>query len=170
MAESAVGQTREGNISLRPALPDDGDFLLSLYASTREAELQMFGWSEAQLDAFIRMQFNAQTQHYVQGYPGAENKIVCLEGTRIGRLLVDRSREEILLVDIALLPDFRGAGVGGRLIQELLDEADEQGRAVKLHVLQTNPAGRLYQRLGFSVTQDDGIYFEMLRPAIRAAG
>jgi len=164
MSESALGQSMQTAITLRPALPEEVDFLLSLYASTREAELQMFGWSAAQLDAFIRMQFNAQTQHYVNGYPDAENKIVCLGDTRIGRLLVDRSRAEILLVDIALLPEFRGAGVGGRLIQELLDEADRQGKAVKLHVVKTNPAGRLYQRLGFSVTQDDGVYFEMVRP------
>jgi ribosomal protein S18 acetylase RimI-like enzyme len=168
MAESAVGQTREGNISLRPALPDDSDFLLSLYASTREAELQMFGWSEAQLDAFIRMQFNAQQHHYQGAYPDADHSIVCADEKPIGHLLVDRTAPEILLIDIALLPEFRGSGIGGRLIQALLDEAHPQGRAVKLHVWKNNPAARLYHRLGFTVTGDDGVYFEMLRPAATA--
>jgi hypothetical protein len=51
-----------GDVSTRPErLPDDGDFLLSVYASTRP-ELTGLGWPENQQDAFIRMQFDAQTQ------------------------------------------------------------------------------------------------------------
>lgn len=141
-------------ISARPErLPEDGDFLLALYASTRRPELAGLGWSAAQQDAFIRMQFDAQTRHYRASFPDACYSVIWVGGERAGRLIVNRSDDEIRIVDIALLPEFRGAGVGGWLVRRLLDQADRpapgqmprsggQRRAAVLGACRVRRAGR----------------------------
>ena len=124
------------DVSARPErLPDDGDFLLSVYASARRPELTGLGWSEKQQDAFIRMQFDAQTRHYRESFPDATYSVICVDGERAGRLIVNHSHDQILIVDIALLPEFRRIGVGGRLVRRLLEQADAGHLPVRCHVL-----------------------------------
>jgi ribosomal protein S18 acetylase RimI-like enzyme len=151
-------------VELRPALPGDEEFLLALYRSTREDELALTGWDEPQRAAFVRMQFLAQRQHYQAAYPDAAHEIVVRDGRAIGRRLVARDAEQILLVDVALLPEHRGAGIGDRLVRELIGEGETRGVPVRLHVLRGNPAIRLYERLGFVVTGESGLHLLMERP------
>ena len=147
----------ETNLSLREATPEDESFLLEVYASTRLEELEGFGWSDEQKQAFIKMQFLARERVY----PRVDNRIIVLNGRPVGRMLVDRSDESILLRDIALLTEFRNAGLGSRLIQDLMQEATAAGKPIKLHVLASSPAARLYERLGFVRSGAEATYLEM---------
>jgi ribosomal protein S18 acetylase RimI-like enzyme len=149
-------------ISLRPASTADEPLLFQLYASTRSEEFALVPWSEAQLEAFLKMQFSAQNRSYMVQYPAADHLIILSGEQAIGRLLVNRAEDEIHLVDINLLPDFRGGGIGGSLIKELQSEAARDGKSFRLHVFHSNPARRLYQRLGFSEVGEASMYFEML--------
>src|SRR5260370_25781810 len=79
----------------------------------------------------------------------------------IGRRYGSRPREGMLVIGIALLPEFRGAGIGGALLRELLAEAAKTGRQVTIHVDKFNPALRLYHRLGFQIVQDAGADWRM---------
>jgi len=148
-------------VSLREARAEDEPFLYELYRSTRFEEMAQWGWDPAQQDAFLRMQFAAQRRHYEAAYDGAEHTIITFDDRPIGRTIVFRSDREILLVDIALLPDRRGAGIGAALVRKLLDEAARTDRPVSLHVTKNNPARRLYERLGFEITADTGVYLRM---------
>jgi ribosomal protein S18 acetylase RimI-like enzyme len=148
----------ELNLMLREANPDDETFLYEVYAATRMEELAAVGWDEQQKQAFIKMQFLARERIY----PRVDNRIIVLNERPIGRLLVERNEKEILLRDIALLTEYRNAGVGSRLVQDLIEEAGVAGKPLRLHVLSTSPAVRLYERLGFCRTGDDGTYLEMM--------
>lgn len=114
-------------------------------------------WSPEQKAAFLAQQFAAQTSHYARQYPGMSADVVVLAGEPAGRLLVARSDDEILVVDISLLPAFRGRGVGTALLRGLLDEA-AAGRRLCVHVEMDNPARRLYERLGFRPVSEHGIH------------
>ena len=149
--------SEEMNLFLRPATPDDEPFLLQLYASTRVEELAGVGWDEDQKQAFIKMQFLVRERTH----PRADDRIIVLDERAIGRIMVDRSEAAILLRDIALLPEYRNAGIGSRLIQDLMKEAAAAGKAVRLHVVASSPAVRFYERLGFSRTGNDAAYLEM---------
>ena len=138
-------------------MPADEPFLLEVYASTRDAELEGLGWDENQKRVFIKMQFLARER----SYPRVDNRIILLGGLAVGRILVDRSGTAILLTDIALLKEYRNAGIGSRLIQDLMKEAAACGKPLQLHVLETSPAVRLYERLGFSRSGVDAAYIEM---------
>jgi ribosomal protein S18 acetylase RimI-like enzyme len=143
-------------ISLRPVRPADEPFLRGVYASTREAELAAINWNQEQRAEFIGFQFHAQTTYYRQQFPDATHDVVLVDGQPAGRLYVDRQPHEIRVVDIALLPEFRNRGVGGSLLRDVLAEATRLGRPVTLHVERSNPARRLYERLGFVVVEEDG--------------
>ena len=148
-------------ISLRPITPEDESFLARLYASTRAEELAVTGWSDEEKAMFCRMQFNAQTAHYRENYPGASFQIIEQDGVWLGRLYVARWEREIRIIDIAVLPEHRGAGLGTQLVRALQDEARSAGKTLTIHVERFNPALRLYERLGFEQVEDKGVYLLM---------
>jgi ribosomal protein S18 acetylase RimI-like enzyme len=132
-----------------------------VYASTRSEELAQTDWSEAQKHAFLCQQFAAQTQHYREHFAGARFDVIECEGVPAGRLTVLRAPSEIRVVDLALLPAYRGRGLGGRLLRALLAEATAAGLPVRIHVERANPALRLYARLGFAPIAEVGPYLKL---------
>lgn len=153
--------------ALRPAQPSDTDFLRSLFGSTRLEELSLLDL--AQRATFLELQWRARQRDYQARYPEAQDQIVVVGGEPVGRLLVARGEGELVIVDIALLPDFRGRGIGSQLLGRLLDEAAHRGMVVRLHVALTNPALRLYRRLGFRLVSESGPYAQMERGTNRGA-
>ena len=148
-------------VNFRPELPEDEAFLAKLYASTRAGEMALTGWDAAQQEAFLRQQFQFQTAHYRKHYGDSLFQIILRDDAPIGRLYVHYGAQEIRLMDIALLPEHRGAGLGRSILENLLREAAQLGKTVTLHVERFNPALRLYQRLGFRVIEDQQINFYM---------
>ncbi|MEO7324951.1 MAG: GNAT family N-acetyltransferase [Dokdonella sp.] len=151
-------------IALRSIEAEDTDFLRSVYASTRIDELAPLGWVQAQIDAFLGSQFEAQRQDYWKNYDTSRFCIVSVDGVDAGRLYVERRADQMSIVDIALLPSFRSRGVGGDLLAQLLDEADAAALPLRIHVEFNNPAQRLYLRCGFVFRGEPvGIYRMMER-------
>jgi GNAT superfamily N-acetyltransferase len=118
-------------------------------------------WTDERKEIFLRQQFAAQDLHYRENYPGAQRDIVLIAGQPAGRLYIHRGSDEIRLMDIALVPEFRGAGLGTQLIQDVLAEGERVGKPVTIHVEVFNPARRLYERLGFTNKVDKGVYWLM---------
>jgi ribosomal protein S18 acetylase RimI-like enzyme len=148
-------------VFLCPVSSEDEVFLRELYASTRVDEFAVLNWHAEQKLALLEMQFEAQRRSYQNQFPTAGHQIIFLNGIRVGRLVVDRSGEPILLIDIALLPEHRRSGIGTSLIRDLQAEAKGANRIVQLHVEASNQALRLYERLGFERTLQRGLYWEM---------
>jgi GNAT superfamily N-acetyltransferase len=149
------------SITLRPARPDDEPFLYELYCSARNDDLGAGNLNLPQQDILLRMQFMGQQRGYEAQYPRADHDIVMLDGRAVGRVMVERRENEILGVDIALLSDYRSSGIGGAIIQDLLDEADRAGKPFRIHVVKTNRAKRLYDRMGFKEIADTGAHYVM---------
>ncbi len=147
--------------TLRPITPEDQELLLRIYASTRADELAAVPWSEQEKQDFLRFQFDAQHKYYQEHFPRAAFDLILKGGEPIGRLYVDRRDDEIRLIDIALLPEHRGGGLGGAIMQGVLAEGRESGRLVRIHVEHNNPAMRLYLRLGFEKIEEQGVYHLM---------
>lgn len=156
MTDSASPQ-----ISFRPITDDDLPFLRELYASTREQEMAVVPWTDDEKQAFLGQQFHAQHTFYQDQFSDAEFSLVLLNGEPGGRLYLDRREDEIRVIDIALTPEHRGKGLGGKLMRNVLDEAGSDGKAVRIHVERNNPALRLYDRLGFEHVEDQGPYLLM---------
>ena len=137
------------SITLRPVRDEDVEFLRDLYASTRDEELSRTGLDPAQRKSFIDMQFAAQSADYHRRYPDGDHDIILLGQEPIGRLYVGRSDAEIRILDVILLPNHRGAGFGSYLVGQLLDDARESKRRVRIYLDNGSPAVRIFERLGF---------------------
>jgi ribosomal protein S18 acetylase RimI-like enzyme len=148
-------------IRFRPIAPEDTPFLRRVYGTTREEEMRAVPWTEEQKKQFVDMQFAAQKQHYEQAYPSCDFLVIELDGESIGRLYIDRDETDIYIIDIALLPEHRRRGVGGMLLEEILEEGRTTGKKVQIYVEHDNPARHLYDRLGFRHVDSNGIYHKM---------
>lgn len=148
-------------ITFRPETDDDADLLYRIYASTRVDEMKMLDWSDLQKEGFVRMQFRAQTQHYKQFYSDGEFLIILRDGQPIGRLYLHQEPNDLRIIDITLLAEYRGSGIGGKLLRDLMDRCAATGDALSIHVEQFNPALRLYKRLGFQEISTYGVYYLM---------
>jgi len=150
-------------VTLRPITEGDMEFLCQVYASTRWEELAPVPWTDEQKLAFCRSQFEAQHAFYQANYIGAQWLVIERNGTPAGRLYVHRREKEIRLVDITLLQEHRGAGIGSALLNELISESNAVAKPLRIHVEKNNPALRLYERLGFVPIADKGVYHLMER-------
>jgi ribosomal protein S18 acetylase RimI-like enzyme len=149
------------SLTLRVITPADDSFLARVYASGRAEELSVTGWSEEQKEVFCRRQFDAQSAYYAVNYPEASFQVIERDGWPIGRLYVARWEKEIRIVDITLLPESRGAGIGTKLLRELQEEARAAGKSLTIHVERFNRALGLYRQLGFEQIEDKGVYLLM---------
>lgn len=145
-------------ITLRPIGPDDYDFLVEVYGSTRAEEMALVPWTMEQQQAFVRSQFAAQQDHYTKTYPTASYDIIMSDSRPVGRLYVARLDQEVRIIDITLLPAERNAGIGSYLIKQLLDEANRAGKVTRIFVEEFNPSRRLFERLNFSLSEQHGIH------------
>ena len=148
------------DISYRPMTDADLPFAAALYATTRADELAATGWPDALKTAFLDQQHRAQHAHYRAAYPDGEWLLIERRGAPVGRLYLAEEDAMLLIVDIALLPDMRGTGLGTAILTDLLAA---ETRPVQLQVERTNPARRLYERLGFALVEEQAIRVRMVR-------
>jgi ribosomal protein S18 acetylase RimI-like enzyme len=148
----------QAGLMFRRITDADLPFLARVYASVRAEELAAAPWTDEQKAAFLEMQFQAQHAHYQNYYPKADWLITSRGGEDIGRLYIERWPSQHRIIDIALLPAYRGRGFGEALLRDLMDEAAACGKAASIHVEKNNPAMRLYLRLGFETAEDKGVY------------
>jgi ribosomal protein S18 acetylase RimI-like enzyme len=150
---ASPGDAGPVRFALRPEVEADAPFRLALFRASRGP-----GWDQIPLPAemltkIMEQQFRAQTQGYAEAYPQARLEIVTVDGAPVGRLATDRAPNGLHLIDIALVPERRGQGIGEAILRALIDEAAAGGTPVILQVARDNLAAqRLYHRLGFVMT------------------
>ena len=151
-----------GTVELRPVSESDNEFLLSVYASTREDELAQAEWVEGQKEIFLRWQSDLQRREYETRFPDADYRVIVVDQQPAGRIWVGTDDQQIRLLDIALLPQFQNRGVGTALLKSLMVEAENAGKALRHMVfVLNNNADRFYERLGFKKIEDFGAYKHM---------
>jgi ribosomal protein S18 acetylase RimI-like enzyme len=151
--------------TLRPAQEEDEALLLEIYSSTRADEMALVPWDAAQKQAFLQMQFSAQQKHYRSYFPHATHEMILADGQPVGRLYVDRRETEIRILDIALLPQARGHGIGTQIMLDLMKEAECRKQSCSIYVESFNRSLGLFQRLGFVKTEESGASWLMERRA-----
>ena len=151
-----------GTVELRPVAESDNDFLLAVYASTRNDELGQVEWADGQKEMFLRWQFELQRREYDTRFPDADYRIIMVDQQPAGRIWVGSDDQQLRLLDIALLPEFQNRGVGTALLESLKTEAENAGKALRHMVfVLNNNADRFYERLGFKKIDDFGAYKHM---------
>lgn len=157
-----MGNASEATIELRGAVPGDEPFFRDLYASVRWPELAPTPWADAEKRAFCDMQYELQDRHYRAHFPGAEAMVIIVSGFSAGRLYRALSATTLNVLDIAVVPEMRGRGIGTRLMTALEADAARDRQRIVLHVEHDNRLLRWYERLGFVRGEQFGAHREMV--------
>jgi GNAT superfamily N-acetyltransferase len=153
---------RGGFVTLRPLAASDDEFLLAVYSSTREEELDQANWETGQRESFLRWQFELQRREYDLRFPDARYEVIVVDDEDAGRIWVGEDDQQIRLLEIGLLPQFQNRGVGKLLLERLIDEAKSAGKPLRHMVfVLNNNAHRFYERLGFRMIEEFGAYKHM---------
>jgi ribosomal protein S18 acetylase RimI-like enzyme len=151
---------------LRPATPQDEPLLFELFAAEKVAEFAAIGLTEAQYRPLLEMQYRARAIGYSEQHPGAKSWIIVLEQaaevTSVGQYLLVKTPQGSRIVDLAVLPQYRGQRIATQVLQQLAQQSAAAGEVLSLRVMKGNQAIRLYARLGFDVVNEDEISYEML--------
>lgn len=151
-------------ITLQPeALTPEADSLAyRLFAVDKLAEFAAIGVPQLQAEELVQMQWRGRTLTYANQYPGAEDWTISLEdGTPVGRYLLQKTSQSVRMVDFAILPEWRGRGIGTQVLQRLIQNTATNGSIFSLRVEKNNRALYLYKRLGLNIISSDEISFEM---------
>lgn len=143
-------------VAFRRLKPDDESLLMVIYESTRLEELALTGWVQAQREAFVKMQFEAQQLHYDKYYPEGRHLIILLNDEPVGRLYVAETEEDLHVLDITILPPYRGGGIGTPIIELLMRRTAEIDKPLHIYVENYNRSHRLFERLGFVKVGESG--------------
>ena len=145
----------------REAVAGDEAFLEALFAASRE-DLTWVQGDAAFVQQLVRMQRQAQEMGVRQNYPQALRLVIEREGVAVGQAIANIGAQELRLVDIAVLPQARRAGIARAAVACLQAEAAARGLAVGLMVGRSNaPACALYAALGFQPVSQDTLFVQM---------
>ena len=154
------------SLTLRPICSNDDSLLFRIFQTVYEPDFEALDIPADQFTDLLRIQFNAQQQQYRRRYPDADFDVVLCDDKPAGSMCALRGPDRFALIDISLLPEYRNRGIGSELVADLISQARIAGKAVDAHVRRGNPAGRLWQRLGFEQVGDDGVYLQIrIQPA-----
>ena len=149
-------------LTLQPVTPEDEQFLLTVYDSTRAEELSQVEWPPGQREAFLKSQFDAQRHEYDARFPDADYFVIVIHDKPAGRIWIGEDAKQIRLLDIALLPEFQNRGAGTALLRWLMARATAAHKPLRHMVFVfNNDAHRFYERLGFVIIEDLGAYKHM---------
>jgi RimJ/RimL family protein N-acetyltransferase len=148
-------------ITLRRVQPADDQFIFEVYSSSRDLEMALVPWNDAQREAFLRMQFAAQLSHYQKHHPEAQHSIILVDGLPVGRVYIDRAENKIEILDFTILTAHRGKGTGSYILKQLQQEGSGAIKPLNIYVESFNPSLALFERLGFKKKSEEGINFLM---------
>ena len=137
-------------IFLQSSGEEYNDFIYQLFRTLKVEELNALDWPRQFFDLILPMQFKAHESHYRNNFPDAGDFIILKDSIPVGRIIIDKSGSFIHLIEICVLPEFRGQGIGTTVITKLLKEGEILGKSVRLQVAHNNRAIKLYEQLGFS--------------------
>ena len=145
------------NVTRRAVQDSDEALLRALYATTRKFELNQVPFTPEQKQAFLAMQFDAQRKHYSANYPQGVHEVICADNNPVGRVWTAVLEDELRIMDITLLPEWRGRGVGAAVLRELIAQSEALSKPLRVWVEIWNPSQGIFQHLGFQAGNNDGV-------------
>jgi GNAT superfamily N-acetyltransferase len=161
-----TSRTPAGAVEFRPAVPADEPFLRELDGALVAEQLGGGGLDQNTLTRLAELQFTARRRDRAAHYPEAGEQVIMLDGRPVGAILVDRSSERILIVDLALVHAARQQGIGTTIVAALAAEAAQRGVPLRATTQSSNAGARqFYARAGLQEIEDDGLNVSLQRLA-----
>jgi len=148
------------SVQWRAETPDDETFLRRLITETIALELGADHWPEPMRTQLLGIQYHNRRMGPRSGFPAGESHVIQSDGVSAGWIYFVRTETEIHIVEIMVLPEFRGQGIGAEALRQVIGLA--LGKPVRLTVNVLNAGAiRLYERLGFRRVGGNEVQDEM---------
>lgn len=145
------------DLRIRAATHSDAEFICRLVEKT------MRGYVEKLWGSFSE---DLTRKHTEDAISSRSYSVIELDGDAVGALAVERHDTHIQLTQLFVLPSHQNRGIGTYLVRQLIAEAQDARKPLRLRVLSVNPARMFYERLGFQVaSQTPERFFMELLPA-----
>jgi GNAT superfamily N-acetyltransferase len=144
-------------IALRAATTEDFEYCKRLYFAGMKRIIE-----ELHLD------MNAQSASLQESWIPKQVRIITVDSSDVGWLQSRMQDDGLFVVQLFVEGPFQGRGIGTEVMNRLIGEAAHLNQPVRLAVVKSNPAARLYERLGFHTTHQDIRKFYMKRDPDRA--
>jgi len=95
-------------------------------------------------------------------WAGRENWLICRDDTVLGFISLSRDSRALYIRELHLLEDCRGIGAGSWVLAQMTLKAKVLG-LLRLTVFKTNPAKKLYLRMGFNIVGEEDYFLRMER-------
>lgn len=141
--------TEKYKLRVRQSVADDFRFCHRLARRNMEPYVKRYwgGWD---------------SKRYHDDFKRQNIKVVLLNGRRIGFCSYKKREDLIFIVDMQLSTNFRGKGIGQRLLEMIEKEARRKDlKKIGLEVFKDNPARKLYEAAGFREIKDKKHSLEM---------
>ncbi|MDR3010943.1 MAG: GNAT family N-acetyltransferase [Sphingobacterium sp.] len=130
-------------LTYRTALESDLNFLLDLRTKTMNPHLIASSLSTTVDSHMLRVKYKFE-----------HASIIEYNRTSIGLLKIERKQDSIELIQIQIDPLYQGRGIGKKIFEQIINEANSEKRSITLQVLKVNKAQRLYIKLGFKIMEE----------------
>jgi ribosomal protein S18 acetylase RimI-like enzyme len=142
----------ETRFSFRSARPQDFDYCAQFYFAAMNETIRE-----------LNIDMTAHAAGFRQRWQPTQVLIITLDGDDIGWLQTTTQNDSLFVAQLFVAAAFQRQGIGTEVMNHVIREAAGAGQAVTLGVVKTNPALRLYERLGFQITHEDDRKFYMRR-------
>ena len=139
------------SVQLRSGNQADESWLFELFRTTMQPYITAaWGWEEL-----------LQREGFTTSLPAREFQILEYNGEAIGSYHLTTKQDALVLNMILVEPKWQRQGFGKIMMETVQRQASEQGKAVQLRVLQSNPAVQFHKQCGFSIEASDDHSLEM---------
>ncbi len=152
---------RQATVGLRPETAEDLFFLRELYLSVRDGESGFRDLDPSARTAAPEQQFEWQHAQYHAANPHEWFTIVMVDDKPAGRFYLVLHAASLRVIDISLLPEFRGHGIGTQQMLNVRAESVRTGLPIRLSVVADDVVRGFYKHLGFRVIGRDEVRLEL---------
>jgi ribosomal protein S18 acetylase RimI-like enzyme len=141
-------------LKVHKAHATDSEFVFAVKkAAFREYVEQIWGWDDTYQRDLHNRRFASQ-----------DLRIIQFHGTDVGFLSTSNTSDTFKINQLYILPEYQGRGIGAACMKCIIDDASLEQKPVTLQVLKINTrATAFYQRLGFTIVDENSTHFQMKR-------
>ena len=125
--------------------------------SQRAASLEDIEWLESFYESimkpYVELTHEWDRTKFREHFDPKIIKVIQADDIDIGMIKVEEREDYIYLGDIQIDIEYRGKGIGTKLIEKVINSGNLANKSVRLRVLKGNPVKALYLRLGFKEIQ-----------------
>ena len=136
-------------------------FIRQLFYELKDEELNLLNLKSHLKAQLLECQFLAHESNYQHNAKEIEDQVILLNRKPTGRLILLTNSKNIHCAELVILRQFQHKGIGKEVFKQIISKAKAETKSVTLNVSKHNMAINFYKGLGFVITNQDDLNYNM---------